>query len=227
MNDTQFSLVHRVRQPQAAPAVDGEPPPLLLLLHGIGSNEDDLYGLAPYLDERFLIVSARAPLALGPMAYGWFNIEYTPQGLSADLVQAEQSYQLLLRFIEELAEQYQTGDSGIYLMGFSQGAMMSLSVALTHPQKVAGVVALSGRLPTSAIAHLAAPEDLAGLPVFLAHGTDDFVIPIDFAREARESLAQIPIELTYREYRMAHQVSMESLADVRAWLSERLGEKAS
>ncbi|CAN5331417.1 MAG: alpha/beta hydrolase [Pyrinomonadaceae bacterium] len=225
MNDADLSLVYRVRPPQTASAA-GRQPPLLLLLHGIGSNEDDLYGLAPYLDERFLIVSARAPLALGPMAYGWFNIEYTPQGLVGDLAQAEQSYQLLLRFIDELAEKYQTGGAGIYLAGFSQGAMMSLSIALTHPQKVAGVVALSGRLPTSAIAHLAAPEDLAGLPIFLAHGTDDFVIPIDFAREAREFLAELPIELTYREYPMAHQVSMESLQDIRAWLSERLGQKA-
>lgn len=225
MNDTDLSLVHRVRPPQTARAA-GEPLPLLLLLHGIGSNEDDLYGLAPYLDERFLIVSARAPLPMGPMAYGWFNIEYTPQGLSADLAQAEQSYQLLLRFIDEVVEKYGIGQSGVYLMGFSQGAMMSLSVALTQPGKVAGVVALSGRLPTSALEHLAALEDLAGLPVFLAHGTDDFVIPINFAREAREVLTQLPIELTYREYRMAHQVSMESLRDVCAWLSARLDRKA-
>jgi len=226
MNSSRLSLVHRVREPRPATA-GGQQPPLLLMLHGIGSNEDDLYGLAPYLDERFLIVSARAPLPMGPMAYGWFNIEYTPQGLVADLAQAEQSYHLLLRFIDELIEKYGAGNSGIYLMGFSQGAMMSLSVALTHPQKVAGVVAMSGRLPTSAIEHLAPPEDLASLPIFLAHGTDDFVIPVEFAREAREFLAQLPIELTYREYPMAHQVSMESLNDIRVWLGERLGHKTA
>src|SRR3712207_2882927 len=98
-----LSLVHNVRRPEVEQ--EGRPP-LLLLLHGIGSNEDDLFSLAPYLDRRLLLVSARAPLVLGPGAFGWFNIEFTPQGIVADLDEARQSYQTLLEFIAELLETY-------------------------------------------------------------------------------------------------------------------------
>lgn len=220
MNRSDLSIIHRVRPARAAAAGA----PLLLLLHGIGSNEDDLHGLTPYLDERFVIVSARAPLTLGPMSYGWFNIEYTPSGLVADLAQAAESYRLLLKFIDELIEQYQPSNGQVYLLGFSQGAMMSLYIALSDPAKVAGVVALSGRLPAPVLDHLAAPAALRDLPVLVTHGTLDPVIPIVFARETRARLEELPLALTYREYEMGHEVSMESLADVRAWLGARLGE---
>ena len=71
-----LSLVHLVCEP----IVKADTPPLLLLLHGVGSNEDDLFGLAPYLDERFLIISVRAPNTLGPGSYAWFDVDFTPQG---------------------------------------------------------------------------------------------------------------------------------------------------
>ena len=81
MSDQSLSLFHH-----AAPPKSGlnEKPPLLLLLHGYGANEDDLFSLAPYLDERFLIVSARAPVNLRGMGYAWFNLGFTPQGISVD-----------------------------------------------------------------------------------------------------------------------------------------------
>ncbi|MGH9945272.1 MAG: alpha/beta hydrolase [Pyrinomonadaceae bacterium] len=224
MIDKNLSLTYRSRPAQqAGPDAAAATTPLLLLLHGIGSNEDDLYGLAPYLDPRFQVASARAPYTLGPMAYGWFNIEYTAQGLVADLAQVAQSYQRLLTFIGELADKHGAAQSGVYLLGFSQGAMMSLYVALTRPELVAGVAALSGRLPAPALEHLAAHEALTGLPVLVTHGTQDPVIPVAHAREARAELERLPVDLTYREYPMGHEVSMESLADVRAWLSALLG----
>ena len=86
MSTNKLSLTHLVREPGSVGA-SGQPP-LLLLLHGIGSNEADLFGLAPYLDARFQVVSARAPIVMGPGAYGWFNIEITSQGMLADIKQA-------------------------------------------------------------------------------------------------------------------------------------------
>nr|MBA2732595.1 phospholipase [Acidobacteriota bacterium] len=73
MSTPKLSLTHLVRRPVETASSS---PPLLLLLHGIGSNEEDLLGLAPYVDERFLVVSARAPIVMGPASYGWFNIEF-------------------------------------------------------------------------------------------------------------------------------------------------------
>jgi phospholipase/carboxylesterase len=213
------SLIHLVRE---AKKKSPEPPPLLLLLHGYGSNENDLFSLTPYLDERFFIVSARAPLALFPGGCAWFQIDFTPQGTRMHAGQAEQSRLLLLAFIDYLLEKYETDAERVYLAGFSQGAMMSLHVALTHPEKVAGVVAMSGRVLPEVLPHMAAPEALQDLPIFVSHGIYDDVLPIQHGRATQEILSKLPITLTYKEYDMAHEVSAHSLADATGWLKKEL-----
>lgn len=219
MSRTNLSLTHLVREPGGGA---GSTPPLLLLLHGVGSNEEDLFGLAPYIDERFLVVSARAPVVLGYGSYGWFRIEFTDAGMVADIEQAKQSLGMLPGFVDELVETYRADGRRVYLAGFSQGAMMSLALALTRPEKVAGVVAMSGRLPTHALEHEPDREALAGKPVLVTHGLYDPVLPIEQGRAARDYLGALPVELTYREYPMGHEVSMESLRDVTAWLTKTL-----
>ncbi|MFL6229351.1 MAG: alpha/beta hydrolase [Pyrinomonadaceae bacterium] len=215
-----FSLKHLARQPAARGA--GETPPLLVLLHGIGSNEVDLFSLAPYLDERFFVASARAPVVLGYDAYGWFKIEITPAGLSADVAQARASLQQLAQFIGELIDAYSVDPRRVYLLGFSQGAMMSLSLMLSQPASVAGIVAMSGRLPAEALADVRDADALAGLPVLVTHGTFDQVLPVENGRAIRDALIALGVSLTYHEYPMAHEVSQESLGDVAAWLSRTL-----
>jgi phospholipase/carboxylesterase len=197
-------------------------PPLLLLLHGVGSNEEDLFGLAPYLDERFLVVSARAPVALDYGGYGWFRIDFTPRGMIADVEQAKKSLAMLPGFVDELVETYGADGRRVYLMGFSQGAMMSLALTLTSPERVAGVVAMSGRLPRQVLGLEPDREALTGMPVLVTHGLYDPMLPIENGRAARDYLAALPVELTYREYPMAHEVSMESLRDVAQWLTKVL-----
>ena len=214
-----LSLTHLVREPRRQ---SGERPPLLLLLHGVGSNEADLFGLAPYLDERFLVVSARAPVVLGPGSFGWFRIDFTPEGMVADLAQARRSLEMLPGFIDELIETYATDERRTYLAGFSQGAMMSLALTLTRPEKIAGVAAMSGRLPRQVIPDEPDRNALDKMPVHITHGIYDPVLPVENARAARAYLEQLPVELTYREYSMGHEVSMESLRDVTAWLTRAL-----
>jgi phospholipase/carboxylesterase len=218
----KLSLTHLMREPDRN--LESSLPPLLLLLHGIGSNEEDLFSLAPYLDGRFLLVSARAPVFMGPGSYGWFNIEFTPQGMIADIEQAEKSLQHLTAFIDELVETYRAESKCVYLMGFSQGAMMSLALALTRPEKVAGAVVMSGRFPSQQ--HERGPdlEALKGKPFLVTHGLYDPVLPIEQGRAVRKNLEALPVELTYLEYPMGHEVSLESLRDVSAWLSRTLDE---
>ena len=219
MSESTQSLTHLVREPRRRGQT---PPPLLLLLHGIGSNEEDLFGLAPYLDERFLVVSARAPVALGYGGYGWFQIEFTPRGMAADIGQAKASLGMLPGFIDRLVETYRADAGRVYLAGFSQGAMMSLALMLARPEKVAGVVAMSGRLPVQVLEGEPDAGALAGKPVLITHGLYDAVLPVENGRAARDYLAALPVELTYREYPMAHEVSAESLRDVTEWLAQRL-----
>lgn len=215
-----LSLVHLVSQPK----VEASTPPLLLLLHGVGSNEHDLFGLVPYLDKRFLIISARAPNTLGPGSYAWFEVDFTSQGPVINPAQAEASRQTLIAFLKEAVKAYGADPKRVYLMGFSQGAIMSASVALTQPELVTGVVLMSGRVLPEIQPLIASNEELTGLPFLVVHGTADMVLPVSYGRASRQLLSSLPVKLTYHEYRMGHEVSQESLADVTAWLSAQLDE---
>jgi phospholipase/carboxylesterase len=215
----ELSLVHLVRSARAS----GEgKPPLLIQLHGIGSNERDLFGFAPLLDPRFLVISARAPHVVGPDGFAWFEVEYLPQGYSINTEQFRASFETVVRFIGEATEAYQTDPERVYLLGFSQGASMSLATSLAHPELVAGAVILSGRLLPEAAPWFAPQEQERGMPLLVTHGTEDVVIPIRYARQTRQALEDLPVWLTYQEYEMGHEVSPANLDDVLAWLTARL-----
>jgi phospholipase/carboxylesterase len=214
-----LSLIHLTRQPTVRS--EGRPP-LLLLLHGVGSHEADLFMLAPHLDQRFLIVSARAPNTLAPGMYAWFEVQLDPVNPVINPEQAETSRQILIRFIDEVVDAYGADPRRVFLMGFSQGAIMSLGVLLTRPEKVSGVVAMSGRILSEVLANMAPPEAMRGIPVLVVHGVADPILPIHHGRAIRDLLAKLPVDLTYKEYTMGHQVTEESLADVAAWLRMQL-----
>ncbi len=216
----KLPLVHLVRQPLP----DESNPPLLLLLHGVGSNEHDLFGLAPMLDPRFVVVSLRAPNTLAPGSYAWFHVEFTPQGSLINPAEAEQSRQILIETIQQAVAAFGANPQRVYLMGFSQGAIMSASVALTRPDLVAGAVLMSGRILPEIQPRMVEPEQLTGLPILAVHGSADTVLPIHNGRASRDLLSKLPVKLTYKEYAMGHEVTPQSLRDVQAWLGERLDE---
>lgn len=226
MEPKPLSLVHLVREPRKSPE-PGRKPPLLLLLHGVGRNEHDLFILAPALDPRFLVLSLRAPNMLTPGSYAWFTVTLDPLTPGTNRInpeQAEASRQALLRFIPEAVAAYDTDPDRVYLMGFSQGAIMSASVALTHPSLVAGAVLMSGRILPE-IEPLVAPADaMRGLPILVVHGTRDSVLPIAHGHASRDALSALPVALTYFEYDMPHTITDASLADIADWLTARLNE---
>lgn len=213
---TDISLTHLVRQPIAP----SDAPPLLILAHGFGSNEQDLFGLADYLDDRLLVVSVRAPLTMGPAAYAWFRINFTPTGIDYDEAEADAGRAALETAVDEIVGAFDVDRKRVFLGGFSQGAIMSLATALRDPKKFAGVLVMSGRVPPAAV-EVANAEAVRGLPIFAAHGKWDEVIPVDNARRMREALEKLPVDLTYREYPMGHTISAESLADMVEWMKVR------
>lgn len=218
MADPTVSLVHVVRQP----SVHSEHPPLIVLLHGVGSNEHDLFGLAPFLDGRFVVASVRAPLTVGPDAYGWYPIWMSANGIEHDADGARQGREIALGAINELAELYDVAADRVYVMGFSQGAVTALGIALMAPEIVAGAVIMSGHLLKDVAAYAASATRLNGLPIFVSHGVYDNVLPIESGRLIEKYLKGTTAALTYKEYPMAHTVSEDSLRDIATWLTEQL-----
>lgn len=220
-------LKHVARPPQRKAGK----PPLLLMLHGVGSHERDLFQLAPELDSRFHILSLRGPFEVGPGQYAWYPLRFTAQGPDLDPQHAESTRQTLLEFIEQAVPHYQADPERLYLFGFSQGAIMSLTLLLTHPEPLAGVVAVSGRtLPylfqkNNPLGGKLAPTDqLADKPLFLAHGRQDQVLPISEGRRSEEVFSRTPVAMTYREYDMPHGVGPECLREIQMWLETQLDQ---
>jgi phospholipase/carboxylesterase len=194
-----------------------------VLLHGYGSDERDLMGLAPCLDPRFEVVSARAPQVLEMGGYAWFGVQFTPFGLVLDHDQARESRRQLAAWLETLVAAPGVDRKRVFLLGFSQGAGMALGAALHRPGLVAGVAFLSGLVVEQMIPQ-GAPEELRTLSVLMTHGRQDPLIPIAQGRASRALLEKLPVRLRYREYEMGHEISEECLAEVQAWLREGLDQ---
>ena len=211
------TLVHKVRPPATSALAK---PPALILLHGRGTNEDDLLGLADFLDPRFFIISARAPYRFeeGLGGYTWFGLQEIGK---PDPQQFGEAYRHLAQFIEDAKAGYAVDPDRVFLLGFSMGSIMSFAVALTRPNAVRGIVAHSGYIPENVSLQFVWNQ-LSSLSVFVAHGLHDPIIPIQKARRAQELLSKTGADLTYKEYPIAHSISEESLADLSRWLQKRL-----
>lgn len=209
----------------ARAAIHGtQKPPLLILLHGVGSNERDMASLTPAVDPRFVVLSVRSPLTLGHDAFAWFHVKFTPPGPAIEAREAVEGWTILNRFIRQAIDEYDCDPARVYVAGFSQGGIMALAALLTAPELLAGAICMSGRLLPEILPSMASRDQLAGKPVLLVHGTDDNRLPIDYARRARETLQELGIDLTYHELRIGHEITPESFAQVSAWLRSRLGQ---
>jgi len=219
MSSTPLSFIHQTRFPASAQSADADVRyPTILALHGRGSNEEDLIGLAPHLPEGLAWISPRAPLLLSLGSYEWYRVRVIgrpePEQVLAALEAIDQ-------FIDEILTAYPIDPQKLFLLGFSQGSILSMCYTLTHPSRVAGVIAQSGYIPN----HLNLEIDEAsvkGKPFILTHGDQDTVIPVEWDRASRERLQQLGVDLEYHEFQMGHNVSMESLEVVRQWLEKQL-----
>lgn len=200
-------------------------PPLLVLLHGYGSNEQDLFSLASQLPDSFTIVSVRAPQVLGKNSYAWYNMTFTAGKKAIDAGQAESSRLAILQFIDGLKQKVVFNPLRVYLCGFSQGAIMSISVALSAPDKIKGIAVLSGRLPDNIKTQVSKSAAVKQLNVFISHGTRDQVITIDEARSTRDYLKTLNITPAYKEYDDVHTINRNMLNDLVIWLKQQLHKK--
>ena len=216
-----MNLKYRYKEP-TKPIGENEKPPLLLLLHGFGADENDLFGLAPFMDERFFIASVQAPFALPFGGRAWFELYFEGGQVSGfNAKQFEQSLKTILEFVDEIVAEHDLDAERVYLCGFSQGSMISLTAVFNEPEKFAGRVSMSGRAANEMVVDENI-EKLKDFPIFVTHGTLDTVLPIENGRATKEILSRLPVDLEYKEYPMAHEISQESLSDVSNWLRSEL-----
>lgn len=210
-----LSLYHLVREPK----IKKDKNPLLLLLHGYGSNEEDLFSFATELPEQYYVVSARAPYDLMYGSHAWYAINFdADENKFSDINQAIESRDLIAGFIDELVAAYPIDKEQVTLIGFSQGSILGYAVALSYPEKVKQVVAMSGYIHGGMTVDDFMENDFSSLRIFASHGTADQVIPVDWARKTKPFLDNLGIENVYKEYPVGHGVSPQNFFDFRNWL---------
>ena len=195
--------------------------PLLILLHGYGSNEEDLFSFASELPDDSYVISVRAPYDLQPYGHAWYAIHFdADENKFSDNVQAKQSVEIIASFIDEIVKQYPIDTENVTLIGFSQGAILSYATALTYPEKISKVVALSGYFNQEILPEVIDTKAISHLKFFVSHGSVDQVIPVDWARKAKPALENLGLEVEYQEYPIGHGVSPKNFFDFKNWLQK-------
>lgn len=208
-----FELAFRLRQAQPA-----TPKACVVLLHGVGGSETNLADLAAGIDPDTLVVLPRGPLQFAPGQFGWFRVNFTASGPSIVAAEAEQSRQALIAFMAQLQTAYGIDPQKTVIAGFSQGGILSASVALSTPECVAGFGVLSGRILPELEPHLAGQERLAKLRGFIAHGEYDSKLPVLWAQRSDRLLDQLGVAHLTRLYPIDHGISAAMQADFLEWL---------
>lgn len=215
--NTTLSINFLIQEPK----IKKEKNPLILLLHGYGSNEEDLFSFAAELPEDYYIVSVQAPYQVPPYGFAWYAINFDENmNKFSDDEQAIESRDRIVQFMDELIATYPIDATNINLVGFSQGAILSYAIALSYPEKVKSVVALSGYFNPAIIKEGYQTRDYSSIAIFASHGTVDQVIPIDWARKTPEILKGLNVKHEYKEYPVGHGVHPNNFYDFKLFLEQ-------
>lgn len=212
---TDLSIIHVVKYPVNFNDEPSEKKfPLIVALHGHGSNENDLLSLASHMQDDLFWVSGRGPHTIGDNSYDWYELPPSPAKIANILNKINM-------FIDELKTVYPIDADKIFIMGFSQGSMISLSYALAFPHSISGVIAQSGAIPSDIGLNID-QEGLREKPIIITHGIEDRMMPIQKGRDAREILKEFKVDITFKEFHMGHTINNESISAVKTWLELEL-----
>ncbi|MGJ8550000.1 alpha/beta hydrolase [Winogradskyella wichelsiae] len=214
-----MSKLHYITRPSTLK----ENAPLLIMCHGYGSDENDLFSFASELPEELFIISVRAPHPMQPYGNAWYAINFDAEkGKWNDVVQAKESIGLISDFIDYACNTYPVNSKNVTLLGFSQGSILSYAVSLTFPKKVKNVIALSGYVSEDMLPKNINKDDVSHLNFFCSHGSVDQVIPVEWAQKAPVFLDTLGIKNTYSEYPVGHGVAPQNFHDLKAWLQKHI-----
>ena len=194
-------------------------PWLLVLIHGVGSNEQDLFGLARLMPPQFHVLSLRAPYVLSPDAYAWFEFQVLANGeRHINEEQERESRFLVGEMIASASQQLGVPPERVVVGGFSQGGIMALSLLLTQPAKVRAAMVWHSRLLPQVVPHIAPPEAFEGKALWVSHGSADNVIAPSAAQATRELARGLPLALSGADFPGGHEIRPAELQGTLAWL---------
>ena len=207
----ETEMIYELRRPKNI--VPGEKYPALFVMHGIGSNEHNMLALVNGLEDSFYIFSVRGHLTQGS-GYAYFTI----QGYGKPHREVfDEGINKLANFIDYASANYPIDPEKLYLLGFSQGAIVSMTLAVTLGNKIKGIVALSGYIP-----QFVKEEYMINvgnhLSVFISHGEFDQVLPYEWGKENVDYFTKLGVPTTFKTYREGHTVSEKNLQDSKLWI---------
>lgn len=191
--------------------------PLIVLLHGYGSNEKDLFSFKEFLPNDATIVSFRAPLELFQNMYAWYQIYFENNVKSFDEKSAFSSKNLIIDKIKKISKDYNCDDERITLIGFSQGAILGFSVALMNNNLIKNLVALSGYVEEKIIDF----SSMSFPNIYISHGINDDVIPHLDSKKTLQLLNKNKITYDYYEFNQGHGVNMDNLNSFLKWIKDK------
>ncbi|MEC5158301.1 phospholipase/carboxylesterase [Chryseobacterium sp. MP_3.2] len=188
---------------------------LLILLHGYGSNEEDLFSFVPTLPEDWIIVSFRAPRTTEYGGYSWYDIDLMNVENRIDVPQAQESLAAILESILTITNNYGLTENETHLAGFSQGGILAYALALNNPELFSKIACMSCYTEDKLLENIVKEKKkLERLRFFVSHGTDDAVIPLEWGRKAAELLYDLSCYFSFREYMSGHGVNQKNYMDL-------------
>ena len=213
----KLPLEYIIREPQ----IKIKRSPVIFMLHGYGSNEEDLFSFDNALPPEYTIISFIAPYHLASFGYAWYMINFdADQNNWSDTKQAIESRDLIMQAIEEACRVYDLDTRNVTLLGFSQGSILSMAVALSYPKKIRNVIALSGYLNKDIIKE-GYEREHSMTHFYISHGSSDQVIPVEWARQTPVILDSIDVKYRYEEFPVGHGVSPQNFYSFREWLTQQ------
>lgn len=194
--------------------------PLLVMAHGYGADENDLFSMAAEFPDVFHVAAPRAPLDLPFGGAAWYGLDYAGDKMVSDIPQALASRDRLAQFIRQAVRKYDA--SRVWLLGFSQGAILSYGILSRYPDLVQRYIPLSGYIEPGVVAPDASSNDYAGVKALAMHGTQDPVIPIAAGRGVQDFLKNLGVDFRYYEFPTGHGIAWEGLSRLRQWTDETL-----
>lgn len=217
-----YAYTFRTLEPRPDP-----PTAMLVLLHGVGGDEEQLAALGARAPEGMLVVLPRGQRSISGDRLGWYREGLSEDGPQVVQAEADEAVVKLVDFIQTLQKRFDVPATGTVVAGFSQGGCVGAAAALVAPQAVARFALLCGRLLPEIEPDVAPPQAMSHLSALIVHGRGDEVLPVDWAERAADRLARLGIAHEVRLHDAGHELTPAMEDDFIDWLSDARGPGAA